>query len=390
MPGYERLKLECDHLLSSFAFNFNLRRYGEVPQYCEISHGTCDDDPDTRGPKGHRTTVPGTSEQASCQPCGHFMYYHLHDIAGMGKNSRFEIHHNADKVNALLAEYRDGHGSADTPPADAAAGLLVPLHDDHETNMFDDAVREPDVVRFAAAQFASCSVKSNHFCADDCNAAVQSALDTCVAWTNTLHVGDYEASTAAADACITREQTAKGVCKAAAAKCVEPVMRGFYAAGLKKNSVPRKAQLMDAAAKPAAAAAAAAAGRLSDVDAATEGTAGSLGASSVADGSGVPAHIRATAHNIPGEDDASASASASAAAGETTKRTFGGVPAVAAYAAAAAAAFVVLALAAALRRRRCRTAVELAEAQVFRGERSALLGPRSDKSAAYARSYSAI
>jgi hypothetical protein len=85
-------------------------------------------------------------------------------------------------------------------------------------------------------------IKSNHFCADDCNAAVQSALDTCVAWTNTLHVGDYAASTAAADACMTREQTAKGVCKAAAAaKCVEPIMRGFYAAGLKKNAVPRKA-----------------------------------------------------------------------------------------------------------------------------------------------------
>jgi len=142
---------------------------------------------------------------------------------------------------------------------------------------------------------------------------------------------------------------------------------------------------MDAAAKPAAAAVA---GRLSNIDAATEGTAGSLGASYDANGSGVPAHIRATAHNIPGEDDASASASA--AAGETTKRTFGGVPAVAAYAAAAAAAFVVLALAAALRRRRCRTAAELAEAQVFSGERSALLGPRSDKSAAYATSYSAI
>ena len=139
---------------------------------------------------------------------------------------------------------------------------------------------------------------------------------------------------------------------------------------------------MDAAAKPAAAAVA---GRLSNIDAATEGTAGSLGASYDANGSGVPAHIRATAHNIPGEDDASASASA--AAGETTKRTFGGVPAVAA---AAAAAFVVLALAAALRRRRCRTAAELAEAQVFSGERSALLGPRSDKSAAYATSYSAI
>jgi hypothetical protein len=88
------------------------------------------------------------------------MYYHLHDIAGMGKNSRFQIHHNADVVNALLAEHRGGQGSAvDSPSADAVAGLLVPLHDDHATNMFDDAVHEPDVVRFAVAQFASCSVK---------------------------------------------------------------------------------------------------------------------------------------------------------------------------------------------------------------------------------------
>ena len=27
---FQRLKLECDELLSSFAFNFNLRRYGEA------------------------------------------------------------------------------------------------------------------------------------------------------------------------------------------------------------------------------------------------------------------------------------------------------------------------------------------------------------------------
>jgi len=26
-PGYERLKLECDILLSTYAFNFNLRHY---------------------------------------------------------------------------------------------------------------------------------------------------------------------------------------------------------------------------------------------------------------------------------------------------------------------------------------------------------------------------
>jgi hypothetical protein len=29
-PGYERLKLEHDNLLSRFAFNFNLRRYTTV------------------------------------------------------------------------------------------------------------------------------------------------------------------------------------------------------------------------------------------------------------------------------------------------------------------------------------------------------------------------
>jgi hypothetical protein len=77
-------------------------------------------------------------------------------------------------------------------------------------------------------------------------------------------------------------------------------MRGFYAAGLKKHAVPRKAQLMDAAAKPAAAAAA---GRSSDADTATEETAGSLGASSVDDGSGIPAHIRATAHGRAVQDE---------------------------------------------------------------------------------------
>ena len=143
----------------------------------------------------------------------------------------------------------------------------------------------------------------------------------------------------------------KGVCKASAAKCVEPVMRGFYAAGLKKNAVPRKAQLAGAAAKPAAAAAAE---RSSDADAAIEATAGSLGVSSVvADGSGIPAHIRATAHGIPGEFGAAAAAAAAAAAG-----TFGvpfGVPGVEVYGAAAAvfaAVLVFAALAVVLRRRR--------------------------------------
>jgi len=213
------LKLQCDILLSTSTFKFNVRRYSkadaeahaacthsterEVPQYCGITHGACDAEPDTRGPKGHRTTVPGTSEVAACQPCGHFMYYHLHDVAGMGKNSRFEIHHNADDFNALL-ENRDRNESASKSASAAAAPADVALaprdDDDADADMFADEAREPDVVRFAASQFASCSVESNHFCADECNAAVQSALDTCVAWTNTLHVGAYAASTAAADA----------------------------------------------------------------------------------------------------------------------------------------------------------------------------------------------
>jgi hypothetical protein len=133
------------------------------------------------------------------------MYYHLHDVAGMGQNSRFEIHHNADELNALL-ENRERHGTASAngtgpPPSNLAAAAAA--------DMFADAVHEPDVVRFAAQQFASCSVKSNHFCASECNAAVQTALDTCVAWTNTLHAGDYAASTAAAEACLKREQGAK-------------------------------------------------------------------------------------------------------------------------------------------------------------------------------------
>ena len=144
-------------------------------------------------------------------------------------------------------------------------------------------------------------------------------------------------------------------CAGSAARCVEPVMRGFDAAGLNKNAVPRKAQL----AKPAAAAAAAA-GHSSDADAATEHTAGSLGASSVADGSGIPAHIRATAHGIPGEDGASAAATAAATLGVPFS-----VPAAAAYAAAAAAAAVIAALAVVLRRRCRRTAEELHQAQVF-------------------------
>ena len=34
--GTERLKLECDMLLSTFAFKFNLRRYTEVVQGEEL------------------------------------------------------------------------------------------------------------------------------------------------------------------------------------------------------------------------------------------------------------------------------------------------------------------------------------------------------------------
>jgi len=43
---------------------------------------------------------------ATCQPCRHLMYFHMHDVAGMGKNSRFEIQHSADEFNKLLAPGR--------------------------------------------------------------------------------------------------------------------------------------------------------------------------------------------------------------------------------------------------------------------------------------------
>jgi hypothetical protein len=33
-PGSQRLILRCDELLSSFAYNFNLRRYNSVPGAC--------------------------------------------------------------------------------------------------------------------------------------------------------------------------------------------------------------------------------------------------------------------------------------------------------------------------------------------------------------------
>jgi hypothetical protein len=34
-PGTKRLKLKCNKLLSTFAFNFNLRRYREVGRWGE-------------------------------------------------------------------------------------------------------------------------------------------------------------------------------------------------------------------------------------------------------------------------------------------------------------------------------------------------------------------
>ena len=93
---------------------------------------------------------------------------------------------------------------------------------------------------------------SNHHCGNECNVAVQTALDSCIEWTGTISGDQYAATAAAAETCMKHEQLAKGMCSgkstsssavsSSVATCVEPVMRGFYALGLKKSAAPRKAQ----------------------------------------------------------------------------------------------------------------------------------------------------
>jgi len=63
---------------------------------------------------------------------------------------------------------------------------------------------------------------SNHHCGDACNAAVQTALDSCIAWTSTLG-GDQNAThaAAAAETCMKHEQLAKvGRCRLTVSKRV--------------------------------------------------------------------------------------------------------------------------------------------------------------------------
>jgi hypothetical protein len=279
------------------------QEFNEVSRICEIDRATCDDDPTIPGPKGSRTKVPGSPVEVSCEPCGHFMYYHLHDIAGMGANSKFETHLNADAHNDLFekpialpelhASFSKPHAFNEVPSSLGTAAMLL-----------EGVESEPDVVAAAAAQFGSsvgaCSVMFNAFCAHECNQAVQSALDSCVEWSGTLHTEDYATSSSAAERCIRREQAAKGVCKASSTKCVEPVMRGFYAAGLRKNAVPRKAQLTGKGMDNRAVAAAGAEQDTVVVPQSAE-PATRLGASEGVARGGIPAHIRSTAHRVPSE-----------------------------------------------------------------------------------------
>jgi hypothetical protein len=60
-PGPERLKLNYDELLSSFAFNFNLRRYseGRVAEFLWIAPA------DVVGPGGNETAPNITGRHSS-------------------------------------------------------------------------------------------------------------------------------------------------------------------------------------------------------------------------------------------------------------------------------------------------------------------------------------
>jgi hypothetical protein len=331
------------------------QQFDEVARVCGIDQATCDADPDTLGPKGERTKQPGSPEEGTCQPCGHFMYYDLHDVAGMGENSKFETHHSADEFNAIfdkdptaLPEMHESFTkSRDVQAAPRNLGAAA---------MLEGVDYDPDVIAAVAAQFGSsagaCSVMSNSFCAPECNQAVQSALDSCVAWTDTLHAEDYAASTSAAEACINREQAAKGECKASSAKCVEPVMRGFYAAGLKKNAVPRKAQLVVKSSEKEKVAASAGEEQveISEIFSAGLGASASSEQQDMGPRGGIPAHIRATAHGVPGNEDddvSGAQASKWPLLGAASS-----VSNAAAYVAATMCVIAVIAMAVVLRRRR--------------------------------------
>ena len=258
-----------------------------------------------------------------------------------------------------------------------------------------DVEREPDVLRAAAALFASCSVMSNHHCGHECNVAVQTALDSCIEWTSSLSGDQYATNAAAAETCMKHEQLAKGACdksstssaggSSSAAACVEPVMRGFYALGLKKFAAPRKAQLSG----KATGADKAAANVEDEVDTEVSATLGALTYRSSEDG--IPAHIRATAHNIPGSAAASDEEVQNIAQEQRPPGRFsvfgleiGVVPAT--VASFAALALVVAALV--HTRGRNKTSAELAEAVIHKGERAPLLGAATSSAASAAMSSS--
>ena len=129
-------------------------------------------------------------------------------------------------------------------------------------------------------------------------------------------------------------------------------MRGFYAAGLKKNAVPRKAQLVVKSSEKEKVAASAGEEQveISEIFSAGLGASASSEQQDMGPRGGIPAHIRATAHGVPGNEDddvSGAQASKWPLLGAASS-----VSNAAAYVAATMCVIAVIAMAVVLRRRR--------------------------------------
>ena len=73
-PHDDKKHAVCKHLLVH-----------ETEKHCGVTHAQCAANRATSG------ITKGSHRKAPCQPCGHVLHYHLHDVKGKGVNSKFAL-----------------------------------------------------------------------------------------------------------------------------------------------------------------------------------------------------------------------------------------------------------------------------------------------------------
>jgi hypothetical protein len=229
----------------------------DVPKYCSVTRASCaaaHSEAVALGQPPIYTTTAARKPDAfkeGCEPCGYLLHYHGHDIDGAGGNSLYDSisHENHPDFKTEEAEPRVddsrshllalSSGGSKAASSGRYAGNAMVSSAAHLGEVEEFEVRT--FARVVGDMFPSCHAQagtnSAARCSPSCTKGVQTVLDTCLAWASKeRHTGNAKV---AAVACTASAGDAAASCgKAGAAQCVEPVMRGFNAMGLKRAVGP--------------------------------------------------------------------------------------------------------------------------------------------------------